>query len=78
MEPDPTNNMSTIQFNMLTDVVAAYEDTPEKLSEWEQSFLAGDDQYKGLADKFTEFGESTRLSPKQWAIVERIHGKLNK
>lgn len=41
-----------------------------KLSGWDLTFF--DDQLK----RFEEHGATISLSPKQWAQLERIHGKV--
>lgn len=40
------------------------------LSEWEQGFL--DDQIK----RFDEYGARINLSPKQWAVINRMYDKV--
>lgn len=48
------------------------DDHRELLSAWEISFL--DDQLK----RYDEWGSNVRLSPKQWAIIDRMMGKVEK
>jgi hypothetical protein len=52
-------------------LLARYQDEAKGCSTWEQSFM--DDQVK----RFTEYGNETRFSPKQWQILDRVAEKLN-
>ena len=47
------------------------DDHKNLLSEWERTFLA--DQLK----RYDEYGSNVRLSPKQWAIIDRMMEKVN-
>jgi hypothetical protein len=46
------------------------EDNPDELTEWEQEFL------ESLSERIEQYGDRTRISVKQWAVIERIEGKL--
>lgn len=48
----------------------ADETGDEHLTEWEQDFL------ESLSDRVAEYGDRTRISERQWEVVERIEGKL--
>lgn len=61
MEPD---NLRWLE-GLVSDALAGKE-----ISAWERSFL--EDQRKRLE----EFGENIRMSPKQWAILDRIAKKI--
>lgn len=41
-----------------------------RLSQWERGFF--DDQMK----RVEEYGANTHFSPKQWAVVKRMHEKI--
>lgn len=45
-------------------------DASEGLSEWEITFC------DSLRDRIQQYGARTRISPKQWAVMERIEQKL--
>ncbi len=45
-------------------------ETATRLSDWEQEFC------NSLRDRVLQYKERTRISPKQWAIIERIETKL--
>lgn len=48
----------------------AEQNGDELLTDWEQGFL------ESLSDRIEQYGDRTRISEKQWAIIERIEGKL--
>lgn len=54
----------------LDAILSAAVDAPHKLSDWERSFV--DD----FAQRREQYGEDTRVSPKQWGVLDKIHMKL--
>lgn len=46
------------------------EEAWDMLSEWEQGFLTSTDE------RFKQYGDGTRFSDKQWAVIERIYEKV--
>lgn len=40
------------------------------ITDWERSFMAD------MQERFNEYRERTRISDKQWAIIDRIYDKV--
>lgn len=54
----------------LRTVIGAANDFPDNLSQWEKDFLSD------FEKKLDQYGDRTRISDKQWVIIERIEGKV--
>lgn len=62
----------TAQENSFLESLFALADTNNsKLSQWEQNFV---NDHKA---RYEEYGEGMRISPKQWAVLNKIDAKLN-
>jgi hypothetical protein len=63
--------MTEEQHTYFEAVLLAFQKGSGPLNDWERGFLC--DQH----DRYEEYGETTRFSDKQWAIICRIGDKLN-
>lgn len=59
-------SMSDHEFEYLESVIAAFEDNPERCSEWERGFM------KDQATRVKKYGADTLLSQKQWGVINRV------
>lgn len=57
------------QNDLMLSLTNAAQEEPEKLNDWEKGF------WRDQADRYEQYGEGTRFSEKQWAIVLRIAEK---
>lgn len=57
---------------IIQGVKESMDDPDTEVTEWEQNFVI--DQEKRLI----EYGDRTRMSDKQWAILDRIYEKVVK
>lgn len=62
--------MTQDEISFLESVIEARADHGHMISEWERKFL--DDQKQ----RYDKYGEETRMSPKQWAVIAKIADKL--
>lgn len=46
------------------------KDNFDELSEWEQAFMVSTEE------RHKEYGDGTRMSDKQWAVIDRIYEKV--
>lgn len=46
------------------------EDTFNSLTEWEQGFVVSTDE------RYKEYKDNTRVSTKQWGVLDRIYDKV--
>lgn len=67
--PRPAAVVDT-ELKRLDSILNEAGDNEERLSEWERGFVAD------LVERREKYKETTRVSPKQWAILERIEEKL--
>lgn len=51
-------------------IINGAKDDMDKLTEWEQNFLIS------LEERYNEWGDRTRISDKQWVILDRIYDKV--
>jgi hypothetical protein len=52
-------------------IINGWRDYPDAdLTKWEHDFM------QDTADRFEQYGSRTRVSEKQWEILDRIWGKL--
>lgn len=45
-------------------------DEPDPLTEWEQGFIISTEE------RYNLYKDETRISPKQWAVLDRIYDKV--
>ena len=67
------------EYELVTDCVSFVDNCPEKLNDFEISFLTGkgpNDQYDSLVEKYEKYGEDMRMSPKQIQVLERMYDKI--
>lgn len=63
-------NLTLEQEEKFKFYVAEIEERMTVLSDWEKSFFL--DQVQ----RHKEYGAGTRLSPKQWAVMDKIYAKV--
>lgn len=63
-------NLTLDQEEKLRFMIADISENLKELSNWERDFM--NDQIK----RYDEYGATMRLSPKQFAIIERIYEKI--
>lgn len=69
-----TTARSRVDGNDLTKldkILSAAVEEENKLSEWENGFI------RDTVERREKYGDGTRVSDKQWVILNRIQGKLN-
>lgn len=64
--------LTTEQESWLSDLLAKADDGHDRLSQWENAFVA--DQRR----RYEEFGSDIGLSTKQWGVLLRIEEKLDR
>lgn len=62
--------MTEDEISFLESTIEARNDHGQMISEWERKFI--DDQ----AQRYEKYGDDTRMSPKQWAVIAKIADKL--
>lgn len=62
--------VSSCENDDLTMKLGAIEAEMGKLSDWERGFI------KNQLDRHAQYGADTRVSPKQWAVINRVYEKL--
>lgn len=62
--------LSSYDFGYITDVMEMLKTDRDKLSDWEKSFMADQEE------RFEQYGQDTRFSPKQMNIVKKCGQKL--
>lgn len=58
------------QLEDLNDLLTGIDGEKDKMSQWEASFI------QDQVDRLEKYGQSMFLSPKQWAVIRRIHVSL--
>lgn len=51
-------------------VIEGAKERFDELTDWEQGFLVSTEE------RYKEYGDNTRFSEKQWAVIERIYDKV--
>lgn len=46
------------------------KDNFDELSEWEQAFMVSTEE------RYKEYGDGTRMSEKQWGVIDRVYEKV--
>ena len=64
----PLTEDETEKLQRIIDLAA--DAAPGQLSDWERSFL------KDQQERFEKYGTDTRMSPKQWGVLDRILAAL--
>jgi hypothetical protein len=62
--------ISSEQEELLNAIFSEAEDAPG-LNDWERNFL------KDNMQRYKEYGAGINLSPKQWAVLKKIHDKVS-
>lgn len=55
---------------VIQGVKEAMDNPNSEITEWEQGFIT--DQ----AERYAQYGDNTRFSDKQWAIIDRVYDKV--
>ena len=66
----PTEVMDQDEYDELTDILAAAEELDSRLTPWEVTFVTD------FQDRVEKWERRVKVSPKQWAILQRIKDKL--
>lgn len=61
--------MKDNEMEYLKDVMDAARGSG-KISEWEEGFMASTEE------RIEKYGQNTHMSPKQWAVIEKIAEKV--
>lgn len=64
------NSLTDEDYERFTDILAGAIEQPSVLTPWETAFIAD------FSEKHDDWERRISVSPKQWAILERIEGKL--
>lgn len=61
--------MTNNEFEYISNIVAAFNESPTKLGPWERTFMSD------TAQRLEKYGNDTHFSVKQWAIVDKVAAK---
>lgn len=62
--------LTSAENDRLADMLAAIEPEMASLSDWERSFI------KDQLERHEKYGSGIRISPKQWAVINRVYEKI--
>jgi hypothetical protein len=65
-------NITLEQEEKLSLALNEIDESKSKLNDWEKGF------YEDMAARYQEWGARISLSPKQWAVIERMLDKVRK
>lgn len=55
---------------LLEQAITAARDNFDELTEWEQGFMVSTEE------RYKQYGSGTRLSEKQWGVINRVYDKV--
>ena len=62
--------LSKDEHDLLVDCLSFVENESDKLNDFEKSFLTNQQE------RYDEYGENIKLSPKQIAVLEKVYNKV--
>lgn len=66
-------------YDLIADCLSLLETHRDQLNNFEIDFLTGkgpEGQYPSMQEKFEEYGEEMRISPKQVQVLQRMYDKV--
>jgi len=62
--------MKESELDLVNSVVDAFNENPQKLSQWEKGFMTD------MAQRVEKYGADTFISAKQWGVIMKAAEKL--